>query len=288
MAELLARKPDFASRGRVLIGRLVKFADLLETIVDGLGKAGLVLDRGLDPARKSAMTPSPPASTTPPTSSTSAVRQDLTRIALAVISAPPDDRHDAVGPAPLPGRGSLGDDAGRLHLADAPLPAGPARESAGPGRRGDDAGPPAPPDPPPVGGLRHHGPERRARDGLGEDRGGLRTATAARVGGRRPARGCEGRRRLGGDGGGRPGRPRRAVAPHASDAARWALGHLGTVGGLLLHFVLVVVLSALLYANGEGAARGVRRFGRRLAARKARAPSSWPARPFAPSRWVSA
>ena len=44
VAELLARKPDFASRGRVLIGRLVKFSDLLETIVDGLGKAGLVLD----------------------------------------------------------------------------------------------------------------------------------------------------------------------------------------------------------------------------------------------------
>jgi hypothetical protein len=43
VAELLARKPDFASRGRVLIGRLVKFLDLLETIADGLGKAGLVL-----------------------------------------------------------------------------------------------------------------------------------------------------------------------------------------------------------------------------------------------------
>jgi predicted PurR-regulated permease PerM len=55
------------------------------------------------------------------------------------------------------------------------------------------------------------------------------------------------------------------VAPHASDAARWALGRLGTVGGLLLHLALVVVFSALLYANGEGAARGVRRFGRRLA-----------------------
>jgi tetratricopeptide (TPR) repeat protein len=44
MAELLASKPDFASRGRVLIGRLVKFPDLFERIVDGLGKAGLALD----------------------------------------------------------------------------------------------------------------------------------------------------------------------------------------------------------------------------------------------------
>ena len=45
VAELLARKPDFASRGRSLIGRLVKFPELVETIVDGLEKAGLVLDR---------------------------------------------------------------------------------------------------------------------------------------------------------------------------------------------------------------------------------------------------
>jgi predicted PurR-regulated permease PerM len=55
------------------------------------------------------------------------------------------------------------------------------------------------------------------------------------------------------------------LAPHASDAARWMLGHLGTVGGLLLHFLMVVFFSAILYANGEAAARGVRRFGRRLA-----------------------
>lgn len=44
VAELLERKPDFPSRGRVLIGRHVKFPDLLERVVDGLGKAGLTLD----------------------------------------------------------------------------------------------------------------------------------------------------------------------------------------------------------------------------------------------------
>ena len=58
------------------------------------------------------------------------------------------------------------------------------------------------------------------------------------------------------------------LAPYASDAARWVLGHLGSVGGLLLHFLMVVVFSAILYANGETAARGVRRFGRRLAAER--------------------
>jgi adenylate cyclase len=45
LAELLGRKPDFASRGRALLGRVVKFPDLVETIADGLAKAGLALDR---------------------------------------------------------------------------------------------------------------------------------------------------------------------------------------------------------------------------------------------------
>ena len=44
VAELLQRKPDFASRGRTLIGRYIKFPDLFERVVDGLGKAGLALD----------------------------------------------------------------------------------------------------------------------------------------------------------------------------------------------------------------------------------------------------
>ena len=58
------------------------------------------------------------------------------------------------------------------------------------------------------------------------------------------------------------------LAPHASDAVAWVLGHVGSVGGLLVHFLLVVILSAILYANGETAARAVRRFGRRLAAER--------------------
>jgi predicted PurR-regulated permease PerM len=55
------------------------------------------------------------------------------------------------------------------------------------------------------------------------------------------------------------------LRPYADDAARWVLGQAGSVVGLLVQFVLVVVLSAILYSNGEVAARAVRRFGHRLA-----------------------
>ena len=44
VAELLRTKPDFASRGRTLIGRLLKLPELQARVVDGLAKAGLVLD----------------------------------------------------------------------------------------------------------------------------------------------------------------------------------------------------------------------------------------------------
>jgi predicted PurR-regulated permease PerM len=58
------------------------------------------------------------------------------------------------------------------------------------------------------------------------------------------------------------------VAPYASDAVRWALGRLGSMGGMLIQFLMVVAFSAILYSNGETAARGLRRFGRRLAAQR--------------------
>ena len=58
------------------------------------------------------------------------------------------------------------------------------------------------------------------------------------------------------------------LAPHAADALRWVLSRAGSAGGMLVHFLLVVIFSAILYADGETAARGVRRFGRRLAAER--------------------
>jgi predicted PurR-regulated permease PerM len=56
-----------------------------------------------------------------------------------------------------------------------------------------------------------------------------------------------------------------ALRPHANGAARWVLGQAGSLGALFVQFLLVVVLSALMYSSGEVAARAVRRFGRRLA-----------------------
>ena len=41
---LLALKPDFARRGRILIGRYVKFEDIADRIIEGLGQLGLNID----------------------------------------------------------------------------------------------------------------------------------------------------------------------------------------------------------------------------------------------------
>src|SRR5262249_48418054 len=54
--------------------------------------------------------------------------------------------------------------------------------------------------------------------------------------------------------------------PYARTVVQWLAGQAGSFGLLLLHFLLTVVIAAILYATGETAARGVRRFARRLAA----------------------
>ena len=41
---LLALKPDFAQRGRILIGRYVKFEDIADRIIEGLGKLGMNIE----------------------------------------------------------------------------------------------------------------------------------------------------------------------------------------------------------------------------------------------------
>jgi predicted PurR-regulated permease PerM len=56
------------------------------------------------------------------------------------------------------------------------------------------------------------------------------------------------------------------ATPYFQTAARWFAAQAGGFALMLVHFLLTVVVTAILYATGEAAATGVRRFARRLAA----------------------
>jgi predicted PurR-regulated permease PerM len=55
------------------------------------------------------------------------------------------------------------------------------------------------------------------------------------------------------------------ATPYVRKAVGWFAGQAGGFALMLLHFLLIVVVTAILYATGETAAKGVRRFARRLA-----------------------
>jgi predicted PurR-regulated permease PerM len=55
------------------------------------------------------------------------------------------------------------------------------------------------------------------------------------------------------------------LIPFADSAGLWFVGQVGSLGLLLVHFLLTVVIAAILYSNGEAVARGADRFARRLA-----------------------
>jgi predicted PurR-regulated permease PerM len=58
------------------------------------------------------------------------------------------------------------------------------------------------------------------------------------------------------------------LAPHAGRAVRWFVSQAGSAGMMILQFLLTVIIAAILYANGDTAATGVRIFARRLAGQK--------------------
>jgi predicted PurR-regulated permease PerM len=60
------------------------------------------------------------------------------------------------------------------------------------------------------------------------------------------------------------------IRPYAGIATHWFIGAVGSFGGLLLHFLLTVAVSAVLYARGEAAAAYATRFGMRLAGERGR------------------
>jgi len=62
-----------------------------------------------------------------------------------------------------------------------------------------------------------------------------------------------------------PGALSDRVAPYASKLASWLLYNAGSVAMMLIHLLLTVALSAILYAHGETVAAGARAFAQRLA-----------------------
>jgi predicted PurR-regulated permease PerM len=55
------------------------------------------------------------------------------------------------------------------------------------------------------------------------------------------------------------------VAPYAGGVIRWFAAQLGSVGVLLVEFLLTIILAAAMYASGERATERLLRFGRKLA-----------------------
>ena len=55
------------------------------------------------------------------------------------------------------------------------------------------------------------------------------------------------------------------LSPFAHTAALWFLSHVGNLGQLLAQLILTIVITAILYANGETAAHGAELFARRIA-----------------------
>jgi predicted PurR-regulated permease PerM len=55
------------------------------------------------------------------------------------------------------------------------------------------------------------------------------------------------------------------LSPYASKVLKWFASQAGSVGMMMLQFLLTVIIAAILYSSGETAARGIILFARRLA-----------------------
>ena len=62
-----------------------------------------------------------------------------------------------------------------------------------------------------------------------------------------------------------PGGLATRIAPYGGQALRWFAARVGGLGAMVLQFLLSVIIAAILYVNGETAARGFRRLAKRLA-----------------------
>ncbi|MDA8239364.1 MAG: AI-2E family transporter YdiK [Nitrospiraceae bacterium] len=58
------------------------------------------------------------------------------------------------------------------------------------------------------------------------------------------------------------------LAPYARQAVGWFIAQAGSLGMMIVQFLLTVIIAAILYANGETASAGIRSFARRLAGQR--------------------
>jgi predicted PurR-regulated permease PerM len=54
------------------------------------------------------------------------------------------------------------------------------------------------------------------------------------------------------------------LAPHSRDVVTWLVSHAGGLGVAFVQFLMTILIAGIMYANGETAAAGLRRFGRRI------------------------
>ena len=54
------------------------------------------------------------------------------------------------------------------------------------------------------------------------------------------------------------------LTPYAGTVTKWFVSSMGSIGSMLVQFLLTVAIAAVLFSNGEYAARTALRFGRRL------------------------
>jgi predicted PurR-regulated permease PerM len=58
------------------------------------------------------------------------------------------------------------------------------------------------------------------------------------------------------------------LSPYVGQALRWLAAEAGGIGLLVVQFLLTIIIAAVMYAGGETAAAGIRKFGRRFAGKR--------------------
>jgi len=58
------------------------------------------------------------------------------------------------------------------------------------------------------------------------------------------------------------------LTPYVGQALRWLAAEAGGIGLLVVQFLLTIVIAAVMYAGGESAASGIRKFGMRFAGKR--------------------